>query len=82
MDEPTVGMNTDETKLMMTLIEKIQKDNITILLIEHDMRVVMNLSNTITVINFGKEIAEGKPEEIQNDKNVHEAYLGDDTDVT
>ncbi len=76
LDEPCTGMNTEETAEMVTLINKIHERGITILLIEHDMKVVMGICSKITVINFGLKIAEGTPEEIQRDENVHEAYLG------
>jgi len=76
LDEPCTGMNIEETAEMVVLINKIHDRGITILLIEHDMKVVMGICKKITVINFGMKIAEGTPEEIQNDANVHEAYLG------
>ena len=76
LDEPCTGMNTEETDEMVGLINKIRDRGITLLLIEHDMKVVMGICDKITVINFGMKIAEGTPEKIQNDEGVHEAYLG------
>ena len=81
LDEPCVGMNTEETAQMVHLIQRIRERGISILLIEHDMKVVMGISDTITVLNFGNRIAEGTPAEIQHDELVHEAYLGTDLDV-
>ena len=78
LDEPCTGMNTEETSEMVGLINKIRDRGITILLIEHDMKVVMGICDRITVINFGTRIAEGPPGEIQKDEGVHEAYLGSD----
>ncbi len=76
LDEPCTGMNTEETTEMVGLINKIRDRGITVLLIEHDMKVVMGICDKITVINFGMKIAEGTPQEIQSDERVHEAYLG------
>jgi branched-chain amino acid transport system ATP-binding protein len=76
LDEPCTGMNIEETAEMVGLINKIRDRGITLLLIEHDMKVVMGICDKITVINFGMKIAEGSPEKIQNDERVHEAYLG------
>lgn len=79
LDEPVAGLTDVETKDMIRIIEKIRSNwKITIVLVEHDMNVVMNISNTITVMDFGKKIAEGKPEEIKNNPKVIKAYLGDD----
>jgi branched-chain amino acid transport system ATP-binding protein len=76
LDEPVTGMNPEESASMMKLIRKIRDTGVTLLLIEHDMKVVMGVCEKITVLNFGEKIAEGTPEQIQKDAAVHEAYLG------
>jgi branched-chain amino acid transport system ATP-binding protein len=77
LDEPTAGMNPRETQDMMDFIEHMREElGITIILIEHQMRVVMNISDIVTVLDYGKMIAEGLPEEIKSNKTVIEAYLG------
>jgi branched-chain amino acid transport system ATP-binding protein len=77
LDEPAAGMNPDETQRLMEFIREIkQKFNLTILMIEHHMEVVMGLCDYITVIDFGKTIAQGTPEEIQANPIVIQAYLG------
>lgn len=82
LDEPAAGMNPQETNDLVDLIFRIRDDeNISILLIEHDMSLVMNLSERIYVVDYGKLIATGKPEEIKNNKEVIKAYLGDDIDA-
>ncbi|HET6514757.1 MAG TPA: ABC transporter ATP-binding protein [Thermodesulfovibrionales bacterium] len=76
LDEPTAGMNPQETGELMEIIKRLQRLGKTIVLIEHDMKVVMGISETIVVLDHGVKIAEGNPEEIRNDPMVIEAYLG------
>jgi ABC-type branched-subunit amino acid transport system ATPase component len=76
LDEPAAGMNPTETVALMDLIRRIRATGVTVLLIEHHMRVVMGVSDRICVLNFGKRIAEGTPEQIRNDPACIEAYLG------
>ena len=78
LDEPAAGMNPNETRELMNTISFIRKEfNISILLIEHDMDLVMGICERLYVLNFGKVIASGLPEEIQNNKEVITAYLGE-----
>ena len=79
LDEPSAGMNTEEKQDLIFWIKDIQDElGISMLLIEHDMRMVMDISDRILAINFGKPIIEGNPEEVQNDPEVLKAYLGEE----
>jgi branched-chain amino acid transport system ATP-binding protein len=80
LDEPAAGMNPQETRELDKLITKIRDDGLSILLIEHDMKLVMSLSDYIFVLDYGKKIAEGTPEEIRNNPAVIKAYLGEDVE--
>ncbi|WP_373498613.1 ABC transporter ATP-binding protein [Desulfococcus sp.] len=82
LDEPAAGMNPQETKVLDELILKIRdEEKISLLLIEHDMKLVMSLSDRIFVMDYGKKIAQGTPEEIKSNPAVIKAYLGEDIDA-
>ncbi|MFO7885206.1 MAG: ABC transporter ATP-binding protein [Desulfobacteraceae bacterium] len=82
LDEPAAGMNPRETKALDELILKIRdEENISILLIEHDMKLVMSLSDNIHVVDYGKKIGEGSPQDIRNNPAVIKAYLGEEIDA-
>jgi ABC-type branched-subunit amino acid transport system ATPase component len=76
LDEPAAGMNPSEKQGMRDFIERLNKDGLTILLIDHDMRLVMGVCNRVAVLNFGRKIADGTPEEVSTDAGVIKAYLG------
>jgi branched-chain amino acid transport system ATP-binding protein len=79
LDEPAAGINPDETEGLADLMLKMVDNGITVCLIEHKMQMIMKLADKIMVLNYGKKIAEGTPNEIMNNQEVIEAYLGGDT---
>lgn len=76
LDEPAAGMNPNETKSLLNFVKQLNREGFTIVVIEHDMKFIMNICDRILVLNYGRKICEGTPEMIKNDPNVIEAYFG------
>lgn len=78
LDEPAAGLNNEETDQLAEIVRRVRSEGVTILLVEHDMGFVMNISDEVVVLDYGKKIAEGPPLMIQDDEEVIKAYLGED----
>ena len=78
LDEPAAGLNDEETDRLADIVRQIRDEGVTILLVEHDMGFVMDLSDEVVVLDYGRKIAEGPPLMIQNDEEVIKAYLGEE----
>ena len=76
LDEPTTGMNHEEAMFVVDKIKKLNEQGVTVILIEHNMKVLLNVATRVVVLSFGNKIADGRPEEVMNKQEVIEAYLG------
>jgi branched-chain amino acid transport system ATP-binding protein len=79
LDEPTTGMNHEEAMFVVDKIKKLREQGVTVILIEHNMKVLLDVADRVVVLNFGTKIAQGKPKEVMNKQEVIEAYLGTET---
>ncbi|MBI3992659.1 MAG: ABC transporter ATP-binding protein [Candidatus Lambdaproteobacteria bacterium] len=81
LDEPAAGLNAEETSVLMQTVQRIRDQGITVLVVEHDMKLVMGICERIAVINYGQKIAEGPPEEVSRNPDVINVYLGEDLEL-
>lgn len=76
LDEPAAGMNPNETHELLLFVKKLNAEGLTVVVIEHDLKFIMNVCDHIMVLNYGQKLCEGNAQEIQNNKQVQEAYFG------